>query len=204
MKKLLDKYSWSRILLGILVVALGVTLIIVSACNNASEMTKIICIIFGVYVSVLAALTLLVAFVVEGKNKSVFPGTAVIAVSLAIGLVFCIFSGEYAGVLETVVRTLVPMILICLGGAFVIQSIVEIASKMESKNWITRLVLGVLFTTLGIILICTGSAVKWIYIILGVLLIVLGILWLVFGIIYAKNKRAVFKAAKAREEAANK
>jgi len=197
MKKALNQYAWIRIVLGILVVALGVVLIIVSATNNdATKITKVICIIFGAYITLLSAVALIVGLAVEAKNRLVVPAAA-IALVLSLGLVFIIFSNDYAAVLETIVRTLVPMIILVIGATLVIQSIIEIVAKMDSKAWIAKLVLGVLLVTLGIILLATGNTVTVIYVILGVLLVVLGILWLVFGIIYAKNKRKAFKEADA-------
>jgi len=203
MKKLLDKYAWSRVVLGALVAILGIILVVIAATNNdATKITKIICVIFGIYVSVLSGLAIVIALIVEGKKKTVISTTA-LAISLGVGLVFVIFSDKYAAAFQTVISYLVPMLLMTVGGVFLAQSIVEIVTKSEVKNWIPRIIFGAIFLALGIILIINvQDVIKWIYVVLGAVIVVSGIIWLVLGIIYLKNRNQVFKEMdkKAKEE----
>jgi len=197
MKKFLDKYPVVRIILGVALLILGVIFIIVTAVTeNTADITKIFCIIFGAYCILGATIGLVISYVFEVKGKTLVNALPY-ALTLGVGIAFIVISGTT--VVPQVIETFVPIMALAAGGAYLIQTLIEIISKFAVKTWLSRLAIGLVLLACGIVLMVIGnnSVQKLIYFVLGIGVTVIGIVTIVFGSVYIYNEK---KADKDKKE----
>ena len=87
MKKVLDKYAWSRLLIGIVVLLLGAALIVVSIVCNAGEITKIFGFILGACFALAGVVGLIGSLAVEHKGETlvnIVPAGVCVGVGVAL------------------------------------------------------------------------------------------------------------------------
>ena len=184
MRRLIEKFSWLQLLLGLILVALGVlTMVIAINVKENYELT-----IFIVWASVLFVLaTALVVFdIVAYHDKAEF--SSLIAAGLCIGVgIFVLVNRDF---ISEVITTLVPYILMAMGGVLLLKTIILAVRRVNFKSWLTPFVVAVIFLAAGIVFICVKELKQVIYISLGIMFIVLGAVEIIGYITFLANRRA--------------
>lgn len=194
MKKTLDKYAWLRLVLGIALLSLGIVLVILSFTCNPEDITKVFTVIFGIYCILGGLIGLAFGLTLECKAKTLVNIVAP-AVAIGAGIAFLVISQE--NIVSRIIETFTPYILITIAAAYIIQGIVEIASKIEVKTWLSRLIIGAILLLGGILILAFGqgaAAQKTLYVLLGIFVAILGIALTVYGIIVLRQNKKLAKA----------
>ena len=189
MKKLTEKFSWLQLIFGLVLVALGVLTIILAANGEeGSDFDKTICIVWAVVLFVIAAL--IIAFDIIGfTDKADFGSLLISGLFIGIGI-FVLANQE---IIRKVIATLLPYILISIGGVLLLKTIILAVKRISFKSWILPFILGVAFVASGIVFLCVSDMLKVIYIMIGVLFIVLGAVEMIGFVTVLANKRAARK-----------
>ncbi len=189
MKKLTEKFSWLQLIFGLVLVALGVLTIILAANGEeGSDFDKTICIVWAVVLFVIAAL--IIAFDIIGfTDKADFGSLLISGLFIGVGI-FVIANQE---IIRKVIATLLPYILISIGGVLLLKTIILAIKRINFKAWILPFILGVAFVASGVVFLCVSDMLKVIYIVIGVLFIVLGAVEMIGFVTVRVNKRAAQK-----------
>ena len=183
MKKILERFKWLQILFGLVLIALGVlTIIIAVNVKDNYENT-----IFIVWASVLFFLgTVIVAFdIIAFNDKAEF--SALVAAGICIGVgIFVLGNKEF---ISHVVKTLLPYIIVSIGGVLLLKTIVLAVRRVPFKQWLLPFVLSVIFVAAGVVFICVKDLSNIIYIALGILFIVLGAVEIIGFVTIVANRR---------------
>ena len=189
MKKLTEKFSWLQLIFGLVLVALGVLTIILAANGEeGSDFDKTICIVWAVVLFVIAAL--IIAFDIIGfTDKADFGSLLISGLFIGVGI-FVIANQE---IIRKVIATLLPYILISIGGVLLLKTIILAVKRINFKAWTLPFILGVAFVASGVVFLCVSDMLKVIYIVIGVLFIVLGAVEMIGFVTVQANKRAAKK-----------
>lgn len=196
MKSLFDQYKWLRIVLGIVIFALGLAMLIIALNNNSSGLTVVICVTIAIYCFVLALFSLIVALISEKRVG--FHGLSTLLISsgvlIGLGIALC-FTDVSSLIIDTVVTYCLPWILVALAAVICIKFIVLVSdadSRADKAPWIRALVIWILLLTCGIVFwIEKDKLVDIIYAIIGVGVMVIGVLVTVAGIIGINHGRKI-------------
>ena len=196
MRKLTAKYSWLQLVFGLVLVALGVLTIILAVKIERADFDKTICIVWSVTLFLIAAL--IIAFEIIGFTEQAdFAGLLISGLFIGVG----IFVLAKQDIIREVIASLLPYILISIGGVLLLKTIILAVKRVNFKVWLLQFILGVIFLATGIVFAVVEEALNVIYVVIGVLFVVLGALELVGYITFLANRRAEKKGgvpAKAR------
>ena len=184
MRRLIEKFSWLQLLLGLILIALGVLTMVISI--NVKENYELT--IFIVWASVLFMLaTALVVFdIIAYHDKAEF--SSLIAAGLCIGVgIFVLVNRDF---ISEVITTLVPYILMSMGGVLLLKTIILAVRRVNFKSWLTPFVVAVIFLAAGIVFICVKELKQVIYISLGIMFVVLGAVEVIGYITFLVIRRA--------------
>ena len=185
MRKLTAKYSWLQLVFGLVLVALGVLTIILAVKIDRADFDKTICIVWSVTLFLIAAL--IITFEIVGFTEQAdFAGLLISGLFVGVG----IFILAKQDIIRDVIATLLPYILISIGGVLLLKTIILAIKRINFKVWLLQFILGVIFLATGIVFAVVEEALNVIYVVIGVLFIVLGALELVGYITLLANKRA--------------
>ena len=188
MRKLTEKYSWLQLVFGLVLVALGVLTIILAVKVEKADFDKTICIVWGIVLFLIAAL--IITFEIIGfTEKADFGGLLVSGLFIGIG----IFILAKQDIIRDIIATLLPYILISIGGVLLLKTIILAVKRINFKVWLLQFILGVIFVAVGIVFAVVEEALNVIYVVIGVLFIVLGALEIVGYITFLSNRRAAKK-----------
>ena len=173
MRKLTDRFKWLQLLFGLILIGAGVVTIIMAA-NGEDDFDKNICLVWSIILFVIAFLIVLLDILAFGSDVEF---TGLIAAGLCVGVgVFILVNQD---IIRNVISSLIPYILISIGGVLLLKTIMLAIKRVNFKKWIVVFIVSVIFLTSGIVFICVSDMLKVIYIVIGGLFIVLGGLELV-------------------------
>ena len=183
MKRILEKYQWSQLVLGFILIALGVLTMII-AINKKEDCEKTIFIVWSVVLFVIAAIIVgfdLIAF----NKKAEFGGLITAGICIGIGI-FVLVNRNF---IQQVINTLLPYIIISIGGVLLLKTIILAVKRIHFKEWLLPFVVGVIFIASGIVFLVVDDK-SFIYIAVGILFIALGAVEIVGYITILVNRRA--------------
>ena len=159
MKKLTEKFSWLQLVFGLVLMGLGVLTIVIAANGDVDSFDKTICIVWAVVLFLIAAL--IITFdIIAFTDKTDFGSLLVAGLFIGVGIFVLI----YRDVIREVIATLLPYILISIGGVLLLKTIILAVKRINYKAWILPFILGVIFVASGIVFLCVGEMLKVIYI----------------------------------------
>ena len=184
MRKIIEKFKWLQLILGLVLVALGVLTIVVTA-NVDGDYEKTI---FIVWASVLffIAFVIILFDLISFNNKPEFSGLILAGMCIGVG-VFVLINKEF---ISQVITTLLPYILISIGGVLLLKTIVLAVRRVAFQSWLLPFILSVVFLTAGIVFICVKDLKQVIYYVVGTLFIVLGAIEIIGYITVLANRKA--------------
>ena len=188
MRKLTEKFAWLQLIFGVVLIGLGVLTIVIAAEGDIDRFTKTICIVWAVILFLIAALVItfdMIAF----TDKAQFGSLLIAGLFIGVG----IFILKYDETIREIIATLLPYILLCVGGVLLLKTIVLAVKRVNFKAWILPFVLAVIFIASGIVFLNVKDMLRVIYIVLGVLFIVLGAVEMIGFVSIMVNKRALEK-----------
>lgn len=170
MRKLTEKFKWLQLLLGILLVGVGVVTIVLTAnADNNSNFDQTVCLVWAIILFTIAGLIVLLDVIAFGEDVEF---TGLIAAGICVGIgVFILVNQD---IIRNVISTLIPYILISIGGVLILKTIILAVKRVNFKKWIIIFIVSVIFLTSGIVFLCVNDMLKVIYIVIGGLFIVLG------------------------------
>ncbi len=183
MKRILEKYQWIQLILGFVLIALGV-LTMVIAINVKDNYEQIIFIVWAAVLFLIAAIIIgfdLIAF----NTKAEFGGLVAAGICIGIG----IFVLANRGFISQVIRTLLPYIIISIGGVLLLKTIILAVKRVNFKEWLLPFVVGVIFIASGVVFLVVDN-ISFIYIAVGILFIALGAVEIVGYITILVNRHA--------------
>ena len=183
MRRILEKYQWIQLILGFILIALGVLTMII-AINKKEDCEKTIFIVWAVVLFLIAAIIIgfdLIAF----SKKAEFGG--LIAAGICIGIdIFVLVNRNF---IQQVINTLLPYIIISIGGVLLLKTILLAVKRVNYKEWLLSFVVGVIFIASGIVFLVVDDK-SFIYIAVGILFIALGAVEVVGYITIVVNRHA--------------
>lgn len=183
MRKILERFHWIQLILGFVLVALGV-LTMVIAINVKDNYEQTIFIVWASVLFLIAAIIIGFDFIAFNK-KAEFGG--LIAAGICIGIaVFVLVNRNF---ISQVIKTLVPYIIISIGGVLLLKTIILAVKRVNYKEWLLPFVIGVIFIASGIVFLVVDN-ISFIYIAVGILFIALGAVEIVGYITIVVNRRA--------------
>lgn len=186
MKTLLSRWSWVKIVEGILLILLGLLVGILGGIDR-DNMTQALSIVIAVFLFIDGGITLFAIIVDPKKNFSL----SIIfgALFIAIGAVLCTDVGQQS--VQNILAIFVAVILLTCGGSYLIKSIVHIYFKAALGWIILDMVIAVAGIGLGVacLIYRDAEAINIIYIILGTSITVLGIFDIILAVEELKKKK---------------
>ena len=183
MKKIIEKYTWLQLILGLILLAVGV-LTIVTVVNAPNDYQKILFIMWPVTLFVVALIVIL--FDVLAFNKTAeFGGLVTSGICIGVG-VFVLVNQT---LLQEAIVTLLPYIMIATGGVLLLKTIILAVKKVSFKEWLLPFILSIVFIAGGIVFLVIKDSQKFLYISLGILLIVLGAVEIIGYITILVNRK---------------
>ena len=183
MRRILEKFQWLQLLLGFVLIALGV-LTMVIAINVKDDYEKTIFIVWAAVLFLIAAILIGFDFIAFSK-KAEFGG--LIAAGICIGIAIFVLVNK--GFISQVIRTLLPYIIISIGGVLLLKTIILAVKRVNFKEWLLPFVVGVIFIASGIVFLVVDN-ISFIYIAVGILFIALGAVEIVGYITIVVNRHA--------------
>ena len=183
MKRILEKYQWIQLVLGFILIALGVLTMII-AINKKEDCEKTIFIVWSVVLFVISAIIIgfdLIAF----NKKAEFGGLITAGICIGIGI-FVLVNRNF---IQQVINTLLPYIIISIGGVLLLKTIILAVKRIHFKEWLLPFVVGVIFIASGIVFLVVDDK-SFIYIAVGILFVALGAVEIVGYITILVNRRA--------------
>lgn len=184
MKKIIDKFKWLQLLFGVIMVALGV-LTIVLAINIKDDFEKTVLIVWAAALFLIAFTIILFDFIAF-YDKAEFSGLIASGLCVGIGVFVLINKSE----ISTIITTLLPYVLISIGGVLLLKTIVLAIRRISFKQWLLPFILAITFITSGIVFLVVKEGKVAIYIVLGILFVVLGGVETVGFITVLANKKS--------------
>ena len=185
MKKIIDKFKWLQLLFGLVLIALGVLTIVIAVNVDKDSYEKTIFIVWASVLFFIAAIIVifdLIAF----NDKAEFSGLVAAGICIGVG-VFILINQDF---ISNVVKTLLPYIVVSIGGVLLLKTIILAVRRVPFKQWLLPFVLSVIFVAAGVVFICVKDLSNIIYIALGILFIVLGAVEIIGFVTILANKRA--------------
>jgi len=179
MTKVFKEY-WIKIILGALFTAIGVVTIIISASGNVDDISRTLCIIWGVFFILSGVLDITLEIIKNYHNP--FLGKIMSAgVAIGLGVFLCLPQGK--DIINTLVVWAIPCIILSVGVALLIKTLTLIVSKSPKNFWILPFILGAILTVAGTIflIIDKENVLKFDYIVVGVLFAIYGISAIISG-----------------------
>lgn len=183
MRKILDKFKWIQLILGFVLIALGV-LTMVIAINKKEDCEQSIFIVWAVVLFIIAAIVIGFDFIAFSK-KAEFGGLIAAGICIGIGI-FVLANRNF---IQRVINTLLPYIIISIGGVLLLKTIILAVKRVNYKEWLLSFVVGVIFIASGIVFLVVDDK-SFIYIAVGILFIALGAVEIVGYITIVVNRRA--------------
>ena len=183
MKRILEKYQWIQLVLGFILIALGVLTMII-AINKKEDCERTIFIVWAVVLFVIAAIIIgfdLIAF----SKKAEFGGLITAGICVGIGI-FVLVNRNF---IQQVINTLLPYIIISIGGVLLLKTIILAVKRIHFKEWLLPFVVGVIFIASGVVFLVVDDK-SFIYIAVGILFVALGAVEIVGYITILVNRRA--------------
>ncbi len=186
MKTLLARWSWVKIVEGILLILLGLLVGILGGIDR-ENMTQALSIVIAIFLFIDGGITLFALIVDPKKNFSL--SIVFGALFIAIGVVLCTDVGQQS--VQNILAMFVATMLLTAGAAYLIKSIVHIYYK-RAIGWI---ILDMLIALIGIglgvacIIYREAEAINVIYIILGTAITVLGIFDIILAVEEIKKRK---------------
>ena len=183
MRRILEKYQWIQLILGFILIALGVLTMII-AINKKEDCEKTIFIVWAVVLFLIAAIIIgfdLIAF----SKKAEFGGLIAAGICIGIGI-FVLVNRNF---IQQVINTLLPYIIISIGGVLLLKTILLAVKRVNYKEWLLSFVVGVIFIASGIVFLVVDDK-SFIYIAVGILFIALGAVEVVGYITIVVNRHA--------------
>lgn len=189
MKKIIEKFKWLQLILGLVLVALGVLTIVITA-NVDGDYEKTI---FIVWASVLffIAFVIILFDLISFNDKPEFSSLILAGICIGVGI-FVLINKDF---ISQVITTLLPYILISIGGVLLLKTIVLAIRRVAFQSWLLPFILSVVFLTAGIVFICVKDLKQVIYYVVGTLFIVLGAIEIVGFITVIANRKATTQPA---------
>ena len=184
MKRILEKYQWIQLILGLILIALGVLTMII-AIDKKEDCEKTIFIVWSVVLFLISAIIIgfdLIAF----SKKAEFGGLITAGICIGIGI-FVLVNRSF---IQQVINTLLPYIIISIGGVLLLKTIILAVKRINFKEWLLPFVVGVIFIASGIVFLVVDDK-SFIYIAVGILFIALGAVEIIGYITILVNRRAV-------------
>ena len=183
MRKILDKFRWLQLLLGFVLIALGVLTMII-AINNKDNYEQTIFIVWAAVLFLIAVI--IIAFdLIAFNNKAEFGGLIAAGICIGIG-VFVLANRDF---ISNVIKTLLPYIIISIGGVLLLKTIILAVKRVNFKEWLLPFVVGVVFIASGIVFLVVKN-ISFVYIAVGILFIALGAVEIIGYITIVVNRRA--------------
>ena len=183
MKRFIERFKWLQLLLGLLLVALGVITIVITL-NVKEDDYELTNFIVWASVMFLLAGTIIIFDLIAFRDKAEY--SSLIGAGILIGVgVFVLVNRDF---ISQVITTLLPYMLISVGGVLLLKTIILAIKKVPFKVWLLPFVLAVIFLIAGIVFICVKELKQVIYIVVGSLFIVLGAVEIVGYITVLSNK----------------
>lgn len=198
MKKIIAKFSWVQLLLGLILVGLGV-LTIVFAANGGDDFDKNVFISWAAVLFTIA-LTIIVVDILTFSTEAEFTGLITAGVCIGVGI-FVLANRDF---IHNVITSLLPYVLISIGGVLLLKTIILAAKRVNFKDWLSIFIVSVVFLTTGIVFLCVSGLDRVIYIVIGILLIVLGAIEVIGYVTVLSQKHANKKEQQLMVKANNK
>ena len=166
MQKLVQRFPWLQLLIGLILVGAGVGTIAFAAMNKINE---------TLYIT-WAVCLFLVAFLIIAMDLASFPkdaefgGLIVAGVCIGVG----IFVWAKYHYIQIMMSLLLPYILISVGAVLLLKTFILALERVPFKEWLAMFIISVIFLTTGIIFLVAKNKLETIYLVLGVLFVVLG------------------------------
>ena len=183
MKRILEKYQWIQLILGLILIALGVLTMII-AIDKKEDCEKTIFIVWAVVLFVISAIIIgfdLIAF----SKKAEFGGLITAGICIGIGI-FVLVNRNF---IQQVINTLLPYIIISIGGVLLLKTIILAVKRVNFKEWLLPFVVGVIFIASGVVFLVVDDK-SFIYIAVGILFVALGAVEIVGYITILVNRHA--------------
>lgn len=171
MNTLFEKYKWLKYVLGALVIAFGITIIILAAVN-AGEVGKVINIIVASGLFTFGAF-LLVTSLLSETHKPITLSLFLSALIITMGVVVLLMRFKLTIDLTQLLVYLFAVFLIAFGSVALAKAILLIIYKQRVIFIVLMFVLAALGITAGILGLCYPSIIVA-YILLGVILVATG------------------------------
>ena len=168
MRRIIEKFKWLQLLLGLVLIALGVLTIVICA-NVKDDYEKTIFIIWASVLFLIAAIAIGFDLIAFGE-KAEYSGLIASGICIG-GGIFILGNQEF---ISKVITTLIPYILISIGGVILLKTIILAIKRIPFKKWLLPFVISVIFLASGIVFLFVKDMQTVIYIALGVLFIALG------------------------------
>ena len=184
MKKILNKYNWLHGFLGLLMVAAGITVIILAFINKDSVSKTLVYIFAGLTIG-FGGLTILLSLVSETRNAFT---SAMLYGSILIALgVTSLIVDNFIGALLV---NFLAVLLIALGGVCLAKAIFSIIYRMRKLFIFFLFLTSVIGITLGILALCFDEyAFIATFITVGVFITATGISEIVIFLIKDKQRK---------------
>lgn len=183
MRKIIDKYKWVQLILGFVLIALGVLTMVV-AINVKDDYEKVIFIVWASVLFLIAAIIIAFDFIAF-NNKAEFGG--LIAAGICIGIAILVLANK--DFISRIIRTLIPYIIISIGGVLLLKTIILAVKRVNFKEWLLPFVVSVIFIASGIVFLVIDN-ISFIYVAVGILFIALGAVEIVGYITIVVNRHA--------------
>ena len=186
MKTLLARWSWVKIVEGILLILLGLLVGILGGIDR-ENMTQALSIVIAIFLFIDGGITLFALIVDPKKNFSL--SIVFGALFIAIGVVLCTDVGQQS--VQNILAIFVATMLLTAGAAYLIKSIVHIYYKRAIGWIILDMLIALIGIGLGVACIIYREAedINVIYIILGNAITVLGIFDIILAVEEIKKRK---------------
>ena len=185
MRKILEKFKWLQLVFGFVLIALGVLTIVIAISNKDGDYAKYIFIVWAVVLFLIAGVFVL--FDVLAFRDTAEFGTLV-------GCGICIGIGVFVivnqGVINDVIKTLLPYSLMAVGGVLIIKTLVLAIRRISFKEWMLPFVVGVVFLTSGLVFFLNKDSGYILYVATGIMFVTLGAVEIIGFITVLANRRA--------------
>ena len=183
MRKILEKYQWIQLVLGFILIALGVLTMII-AINKKEDCEQTIFIVWAVVLFLIS--TIIICFdLIAFNKKAEFGGLITAGICIGIGI-FVLVNRNF---IQQVINTLLPYIIISIGGVLLLKTIILAVKRINYKEWLLPFVVGVIFIASGIVFLVVDDK-SFIYIAVGILFNALGAVEIVGYITIMVNRHA--------------
>ena len=188
MKTLLSRWSWIRLIEGILLIILGLLIGILGGIDP-SGMTKALSIVIAVFLFIDGGITLFGYVINPSKNFSL--ECIVSALLISFGVVLCTDVGQIS--LSSIISTFAISVLLSSALAFLVKAIFGIYYHSD-KKWVTlNFIIFALATILGILAIVyrDNYVNQIIYITIGTGVVVVGVFDIILAVQAIKEGKSV-------------